>query len=140
MKIALFVGRVDPHGIELRSNLQSKGYNCISTEEVDEIDQVGKQLGKIVLVFHDHKLAYKILSENRWVGFSSYNIFYPEKKPVISKDAQVKLNKVALHVYTPMIQEKLFEELNKFQLNEKNEEEDIEIEFSIHEELRKKHD
>ncbi len=138
MKIVLFVGEQAQHGLELIEFLKQHGYFAIKTINTDEIDQAGRQAEKAMLIFTDHKFAYRFLIENRWNEFPYINILYLNKKPIITEDAQRKLLQANLQIMQVSDRNYLLEKLDRFYATGKDDVADGEIEFSVHEELGKK--
>lgn len=138
MKIVLFVGDLAPHGLELIEFLKQHGFYAIKTANIDEVDQAGKQAEKAILIFNDHKFAYRFLMENKWPDFPYINILYLNKKPIISTDANKKLSQVSLQIFMPTDKKTLLEKLERFYNTGKDDASDGEIEFSVIDALGKK--
>lgn len=138
MKIVLFVGEQADHGLELIEFLKQNGFYSIKTSNVDEIDQAGQQASKAIMVFTDHKFAYRFIRENKWNEFPYICILYLNKKPIISEDAAKKLQSANLQIFLKSDKIKLREKLDQFYSTGKDGTDNGEIEFSVHEELGKK--
>lgn len=116
----------------LTNLIKGLGYSIVTSTGIDEIDQVGKQAGKILLIFNDAKFAYRFLKETRWNGFEFLPILYFNKIPAINADASRKLSEVGLFLTDSTKGDALAERISKF---ENQEDESLEIEFNIHKEL-----
>lgn len=138
MKFVMFVGELAEHGLELIEHLKKDGFYGIKTVNVDEIDQLGRQAEKAILVFTDHKFAYRFLMENKWKEFPHMNILYLNRKPIITEEVQKKLSQVNLLIFLTGDKAILVDKINRFYTTGKDESTDGEIEFSVHEELGKK--
>jgi hypothetical protein len=138
MKMVLFVGEQADYGLDLIDYLKQHGFYSIKTSNVDEIDQTGQQAEKAILIFTDHKFAYRFLMENKWNQFPYICILYLNKNPIITEDAKKKLAAANLHIYLASDKIKLREKLEHFYATAEDGSSVNEIEFSVHEELGKK--
>lgn len=130
MKLVMFVGEISPAGQQLRAAMEKSGFSCIHTNILDEIDQLGRQIGRAILIFTDSRYAFRYLSENRFIDFPCLNILFLHKQPIISEDAKSKISKVNLNIYTPATAAALAERVTKFLENPASESTDVEIEFT----------
>lgn len=130
VKLVLFVGEIAPHGESLRKELISKGYSCSKVKLGDEVDQAGKQLGRALLVFTDHKFAYRFLMENRWPDFPTLHLLYLHAPAKVNPENQRKLDQVHLKLYDVKKNEALMDIMNKFLSNSLEVQKEDEIEFS----------
>jgi hypothetical protein len=138
MKIALFVGELNAQGLELLAHIGEQGYSCIKTSSQDEIDQVGQQCSRAILIFNDPKFAFKFLLDHKWSGFSLLNVLYLPQQPKMTPEVEEKLKKVSLTIYTPATRNVLLAKMKDFQSITQDDESLIEeLEFSINEELGK---
>lgn len=139
MKYVMFLGDVAPHGSILFDKLIELGFHCSKVKTADEVDQVGQQYEKAIMIFCDHKLAYRFLAENYWSGFPIFSILYLPKKPVMTPDAEKKLSSVHLNVFTPSDGKLLVSQIDGFiQTGKLATEKNFEIEFSVYEDLQEK--
>jgi hypothetical protein len=120
MKIVLFIGDPTPVGTELRDYLKANDYYPITTTNLDEIDQAGKQVGKAILVFSDPKFAYRFLIENNINEFPNLRILYLRAQPIVKPEAEKQLREVNLNVYHPGTRNLLVPKLNDYLLNDQN--------------------
>ena len=137
MKIVLFVGELIPQGLELLDYLKEQGFQCIKSQNPDEIDQVGQQCSKAILVFNDPKFAFRFLVENKWPAFPVMNVLYLAQQPKTNPDVEQKLAKVSLTIYTPASKDKLLAKMNAFQNSTETDNLIDNLEFSINDELGK---
>ena len=136
MKFVMFVGDLGEHGQKLYEKFKQLGFYCSKVNCADEVDQVGLQCGRGAMIFCDHKLAYRFLTENTWEGFPTYAVLYLPKRPIISPDAQRKLDSVHLNVFTPSEAGSLIGKIDLFIKNGKIEESlNDEILFSVNDNL-----
>lgn len=136
MKMVLFIGEVSPDGVMLKKFLEESGYKCALVDSVDEIDQVGKQVDKAILVFTGSKLPYKFLTDNSW-PFPTMNILFVATKPTLSPEMEKKNKRMDLVIYYHSIKNELIIAIEAF-LNNESESEDLgEIQFTVTEHLSK---
>lgn len=138
MKIALFVGEIGAHGKELMEFLKQNDYSCLTTKLADEVDQLGQQSGQAFLIFTDATFAYRFLSENSWPAFSHFNAVYLPKKPILNPEVQKKLDSRNLKLFDPSTKANLLKAWEGFRPAGLNADaDDMELEFTVHEQLKK---
>jgi len=120
MKIALFIGDLNPVGEELRDYLKANEFYPICTKNLDEIDQAGKQVGKAIMIFTDPKFAYRFLVENPINEFPNLRILYLRAQPIVKPEAEKQLREVNLVVFHPGTKDQLVPKLNDYLLNDQN--------------------
>jgi hypothetical protein len=138
MRIALFLGALDPHGVKLKADFEAKKYRCIITNNPDEVSQVSLQAERVGLIFTDYKFAYKFVQENRFPASACFNAIYLLKQPVVTKEISNKLSHANLKVYCVMNKDKLIQDISDFIDNKNNTSTDeMDIEFSIIQAIKK---
>lgn len=137
MRIILVYQKVEPLLKPLIAEMEKSDYTFLEFTMADEIDQLGKQMGKVVVLFTDPKLSYKFLKENNLEGLDTYRLLYLPKIPPINKENQARLSGVELHVHAPSTYPKLRKDINNFYEN-KLEDRTGEIEFLVQSDQEKK--
>lgn len=132
MKIAFLVDCSVDQVEKLRGFLAKFGYTCIATDNPEEIDQTGKQIGKFLMCFMDSKASYRHLKDGQWKEFKTLNLLFLDGTPRMTEDAQKKVDEMKLN-FIVQFNEKMFQDhLLKFEDNKQEKDAKMdEIEFSV---------
>ncbi len=60
----------------LKVELKNLGYRCIKSTNSNEIEQVGKQFGRVAISFFDHRFAVNFLRESDFSTFHKYRVVF----------------------------------------------------------------
>lgn len=99
---------------DLVEELKSKNYKCIFSHSADEVEQVGRQFGKVAILFFDHKLAVNFLKESNLSTFHKFRAVFFDRKPILNPKVQFIFDEVFLKIYYPQIYEDFFKDLAEF--------------------------
>lgn len=115
MKIILIHESVNDLSETLKSEMTAQGYELIPFTQSDEILQLGKHLGKVVVCFTDSRKASRFISTcEKFDEFKILNILCVARTPIINEDVQSKLDQLNLKLYYPVINDKLKQDLSNF--------------------------
>lgn len=138
MKVALIIGEFGEALNDLIAELKVKGISSIKTVSVDEIDQVGQQQGKAVLLFAGTKIPYAFLTENRW-SFPTKSVLYLPSVPNLNEETKKRIKDVRLELVAASAKTKLASDIDQFLSSTYvvGEEPAEEILFAVHEAIKK---
>jgi hypothetical protein len=98
----------------LLADLKSQGYRCIKSTKANEVEQVGKQFGRVAILFFDHKFAVNFLRESDFSTFHKYRVVFFEKRPVMTPKVSWIFDELFLKNYYTQTKEQFFEDLDEF--------------------------
>ncbi len=139
MQMICFVSEMGQELSFLKAKLLEQNYQCVSTVNYDEIDQIGYQQGRVVLIFGGKKIPQSFLDGLKCIHPRFNILFLPALPQVLPQNMQQSLQSLKLQLFSPATMSKLLIELNRF-FNEKNGSfsTDVDdIQFGIIEELKK---
>ena len=132
MKIAFVVDCSAEQVEKLKACLGVFGYTCIATNNPEEIDQTGKQIGKFLMCFADAKASYRHLKDNQWREFKTLNLLFIDGTPRITEDAQKKIDEMNLNFVVQYNEKTLGQLIQKFEsVKQEKDAKMVEIEFSV---------
>jgi len=103
------------------------GYSCIPTNNPEEIDQTGKQIGKVVLCFTDAKASYRFLKTCSSLEFRMLNLLFLKGKPKMTEDAARKIREVDLNLIVRYDNQVMSTLIKKFENQKQDTTEEIEF-------------
>ena len=124
---------------QLLSQLQKLNYSCIDSFKSGEIDQLGIQMGRVAMIFFDPGEADKFLQNKTLSTFETFSVLFASKTPMLTPEISEKLKSINLNLYSPDTKQKLIQDLADF-FSGKIQDADTEIQFSIHQDLKKTKD
>jgi len=113
MRIVLFHDVTSDIGEILKLHLKTKGLVCVQSTNADQIDQAGKQNGKVVVIFTANKIPYHFLKNNKW-PFKTMFVLYLEKIPALDAETKKKISEVDLKLYDEPKMLKLGDDVSSF--------------------------
>lgn len=99
---------------DLVEELKSKNYKCIFSHSADEVEQVGRQFGRVAILFFDHKLAVNFLKEADLSTFHKFRAVFFDRRPILNPKIQFIFDEVFLKIYYPQIYVNFFKDLEEF--------------------------
>lgn len=127
MKIAFLIDCSEDQLESVKTSMSEFGYSCIPTNNPEEIDQTGKQIGKVVLCFTDSKASYRFLKACSSLEFRMLNLLFLKGKPKITEDAARKIREVDLNLIVRYDNQAMSKLLKKFENQKQDTTEEIEF-------------
>lgn len=127
MKIAFLIDCSEDQVENLKTSLSEFGYSCIPTNNPEEIDQTGKQIGKVVLCFTDAKASYRFLKSCSSLEFRMLNLLFLKGRPKMTEDAARKIREVDLNLIVRYDNQAMSTLIKKFENQKQDTTEEIEF-------------
>ncbi len=127
MKIAFLIDCSEDQVENVKTSMSEFGYSCIPTNNPEEIDQTGKQIGKVVLCFTDAKASYRFLKTCSSLEFRMLNLLFLKGKPKMTEDAARKIREVDLNLIVRYDNQVMSTLIKKFENQKQDTTEEIEF-------------
>jgi hypothetical protein len=127
MKIAFLIDCSEDQIESVKKSMSEFGYSCIPTNNPEEIEQTGKQIGKVVLCFTDSKASYRFLKSCNTLEFRMLNLLFLKGRPKITEDAARKIREVDLNLIVRYDNKAMGDLIKKFENQKQDTTEEIEF-------------
>jgi hypothetical protein len=119
--------------------LKLEGFHPLQTMNPDEVDQVGLQAGKCVMIFMDPQVAVQFLTKNKWSGFAHLNLLLTAKSLPQNEKNQKVLNSLQLLPFQYSQKNEIIKTVKDFLNEQKKDEFNVEeLQFNVNFEANKK--